>query len=279
MEDNIMELNNTHTKTVKNSRDLFLTLQKANEANSHIQTIILEPGKYFADEDNIVLSVKKNLTIKGKYSNAKATHLNCGFLLGDNNTLILKNLAIDYDGEECNTIALYDGAELYGDNIIVDRTTESRWDTIFCKDSTLSLKNSEVLTDPTRNICGISLKNSQIIATHSNLNAPLLDNSTAYLKDVFTNYAFALKNKSNLSFTDLTLDTSQNTEFSDFYVDNHSTVTGINLNLPKKYSYIDVINSHFENTNFASGLDNVRWRFDKNSTVLADGDEPFNNLA
>lgn len=272
-----MELNELHTKTVNNGHDLFFTLQKANENNSPIQTIILEPGKYFENDDNLVLRVKNNLTIKGRFTNAKATKLNCGFLFSDNVTLILKNLSIDFAGEKCNTIALYDKAKLYGDNIIVDRTTDASWDTIFCKNSTISLKDSEVITDPARYICGVSLEDSQIIAVHSNLNAPLLKNSTAYFQDILTNYAIVLKNKSSLFFNYLALDSSQNTEFSDFYIEHQSTVNGSNLNMTKKYSYIDVINSHFENNNFVSGLDNVRWRFDKNSTVLADGDEPFNN--
>lgn len=268
-----------HTITVNNDRAFFFALQKANRSKNLTETIELKPGKYFADADNIFLSIKKNITIKGLYDNAKATNLNCAFLMGADTTLILENLTMNYFGEKSNTIALYDGAELYGNNIIVDRTMDqnSNWDTIYCKDSTISLKNSEILTDPIRNICGLSLENSQLIAVNSNVNAPLFKNSTVYLKDTLTSYSVVLKNHSNLSFINLAIDSTQNTEFSDFYIENQSTVNGVNLNFSKKDSFVDVIDSHFENNNFVSGLENVRWRFTDNSTVLADGDEPFND--
>jgi len=89
-------------------------------------------------------------------------------------------------------------------------------------------------------------------------------------------YAVALQNHASLSYIDLTVDGRRNLDSSNFYIENNSNVDGVNLNFSKKDTFIDIINSNFKGDSFLSGLSNIRWRFDDNSTVLADGSEPFN---
>ncbi|MFC6176473.1 hypothetical protein ACFQAV_06450 [Companilactobacillus huachuanensis] len=260
------------TINVQSDREFFNAINTADNCD----TIVLKSGEYFSSE-TMFLSIKKSLTIKGQYANAKATKINCGLFFGENTTVILENLLLTYDNEKGNTLALYDGAKLYCNNVIVNRTNESSWDTIYSSNSFISLKNSDIQADRQRNISSLSLENSQLMSVKSNIHLPLLVNSTAYLKDSFISYSIVLKKNSNLSFINLAIDSTQNNESSDFYVEGESTVNGDNLDFSKNEPFIDVLNSNFEGNDFFAGLDKVRWRYDTNSNVIIDGTEPFNN--
>ena len=260
------------TINVKTDYELYKAINTADNGD----TISLKPGEYFATH-SIFLSLKKSLTIKGQYANAKATKINGGLFFGKNVTLILENLVLTFDDEKGNTLALYEGAKLYCNNVIIDRPHNSSWDTIYCSNSFLSLKNSDIRSDRQKTATSTSLENSQLISIGSNMHMPKLINSTAYLKDSFVSYSLILKEKSKLFFTDLAIDSTQNSEYSDFYVSGESTVNGENLDFYKDEPFIDVLNSDFEGNNFFAGKDKVSWRYDNDSNVLLDGNQPFNN--
>jgi len=238
--------------------------------------IELLPGTYNFEDGASFFEIEHDLTIRGLSSNANATKLNCAFLLGDNRSLILKNLTISYNRDKANTIALYNNAQLYGNNIIVDRVL-ARWNTIYCQNSSISLLNSAIMADRDTNVTGLLLeKNSHMIAIDTEIQLLGLRNSTAIVKNAVISYAVALQNHSKLSYINLTVDGRRNLDSSNFYIENQSCVDGVNLNFSKKDTFIDIIKSNFEGDNFLSGLNNIRWRFDDDSTVLADGNEPFN---
>jgi len=242
-------------------------------------TLVMQPGEYFSNERSEVLTIDKNLTIEGLYTNAKAVKLNCAFIVSSNTTLIMKNLFMTSNDDHFNTLALYDNAELFGDNIIVDRDNtkyNGGWDTIFAKDSAVSLTNSDILADRGSNHIGLSLENSQSMILDSNIYGLCLKNSITYIKNVLISYAIVLMKHATLSYVDLALDSLCNKD-SDFYIADNSTVNGVNLKIFKKEPFIDIIGSQFQNDIFTNDATGIRWCFDDASTILIDGKTPYNS--
>lgn len=258
-------------KIVKTYIEFCDALKTVNDGD----VIELCPGEYFRAENTPYLKVEKNITITGQFSNPEATRLNCGLLL-INHTLILKNLSLNYDSEEGNAVSLYRDAKFYGDNVVINHQTANKWNTIFAQDSFISLKKSEILNCNKDNIPGLMLENSQIYAVDTALYFIAMKKSTSYLKDCFVSYAVCLLNKSSLDFNDLTIDSNNNEMFTDFYVDQQSTVEGDEINFIKTEPMIEVFDSQCEINDFESEFENIHWHFDDNSNVLADGREPFN---
>lgn len=246
--------------------------------NSKADDIIkLKPRTYFIDNP-VAFNINHNLTIIGQFSNAKSTQINCVFVVGFQATFILKNLTIDYTLEGITTIALYDDSKLYGNNIIVGASRDGKFDTIYCKDSAISLVNSVIVTDePDRPTTGLSLENSQMTAVNCTIKALLLKNSTGYLKDCLISYCIGLQEHSNLSYLGLAVDSSLNKHFCDFYIDDGSVATGINLKFCSPEPSLSITRSTFKNTTFISDFDDISWFFDDESTVLADDQEPHND--
>jgi len=264
-------------KTIKvNNTNQFKDAVKNSDAGD---TIIMQPGEYFSNKRSEVLTIDKTLTIEGQYINAKAVKLNCAFIVSNNVTLIMKNLFMTSNDDHFNTLALYDNAELFGDNIIVDRDNtkyNGGWDTIFAKDAAVSLTNSDIVADRGSNHIGLSLENSQSMITDSNIYGLCLNNATAYLKNVLISYAIVLLKHSTLSYIDLALDSLCNKD-SDFYIADNSTVNGMNLKIVKKEPFIDVIGSKFQNDIFTNDSTGIRWCFDDASIILIDGKTPYNS--
>jgi len=261
------------TIMVNNDQQFLLALRDAQSGD----TIELLPGEYLLSKKTLMVSIKKNLTIQGQYSNARATKLNCAFLVGSNVTLLLKNLFVTYCDTVGNTIALYDHSELFGQNLIVDRTNnQAGWDTIYAQNSIVSFLNSDILAERSADHIGLSLENSQMMLVDTNVYLLNLKNSIGYVKDSLVSYAIVLQKHSQLTFVDMAIDSNQSNQNSDFYITDNSTVDGVNLKLSKKEPFIDVIQSSFKNDIFTQGLDGIRWCFDDESVVLADGREPYN---
>jgi len=261
------------TKYKVNNTKQFLTVLFSQVSDNDI--IELLPGTYNFKRYIGYFEIKKSLTIRGISDDANSTKLNCAFFC-NGNSLILQNLSVTYDGPKFNTIALYNHAELYGNNVVINRVL-SKWDTVYCQNSTISLLNSAIMANRNTNTTGLLLeKDSQMIAVDTEIQLLGLRKSSAIVKDSVISYAVALQNHASLSYIDLTVDGRRNLDSSNFYIENNSNVDGVNLNFSKKDTFIDIINSNFKGDSFLSGLSNIRWRFDDNSTVLADGSEPFN---
>jgi len=263
------------TITVNNSMQFMSAVKDANEGD----TIDLLPGEYFSSEKSPVLTIEKNLTIQSQFTDAKSVKLNCALIVHSNITLILKNLFITFDDEQLNTISLYDNSELFGNNIIVNRDNSKfnhRWDTIFAKNSAISLTNSEIMADDQKDIPGLTLENCRLMLVDSNIYFLCLRKTIAYLKNSLISFAIILENHSSLSYVDLAIDSLHNKN-SDFYINDNCAVSGVNLKIFKKEPFIDIINSEFKNDIFTDGIDGIRWCFDELSTVLVDGKTPYNS--
>lgn len=258
--------------TVDNDRDFYLAVKDANDGDE----ILVYPGEYFKPDDTPILTIKNNISIVGETSDFDAVCLNCGFLVGKKNIFILNNLSINYNDEKGNTLALYDGAEFYGNNIVLNHSATNEWNTIYCQNSSISLNDSEIINSNKDNIPAIMMENSQMLAINSSIYFPALRSSDCILKDSFISYSLCLQNKSSLNFDDITIDSNNNTEFSDFYLDNKSIVEGSNITFVKDNPSIDIFASQFETNDFLSDFDKINWHFDDESTVWADGYELLN---
>jgi len=257
---------------VKNGLELFTALKHSHDHD----TILIKPGVYFSPEKSVTFKLHGNLTIIGQSSEAMDTLLNCSFTIAEDTVIYLRNLSMTYDFEQTNTIALYNGARLYGDNINVNHTSSNQH-TFFCQNSFVSLKNSFITTEDQRAITSLVLRSSQMIAIDSSLNVPYPINSTLYLKNSTITNTIVIKKNSKVYFTGLTLDKANNREYSDIFIDGKSLVNGRNLKFTSDDSFISVHHSNFQNVNFESELDKIHWNFDDDSLVLADGNRPINN--
>lgn len=258
-------------KFVKNDREFYAELMAADDGD----VIELRPGEYFRADDTPYLNVKKNIIITGQYPDPEITRLNSGLLL-INKTLILKNISINYNSDKGNAISLYDKAKLYGDNVVFNHQTANKWNTIYSQNSFISLEKSEIINCNKDNIPGIMLENSQLSAVDSAIYFITLKKSKSYLKDCFVSYAVCLLNHSSLTFDDLTIDSNNNENFTDFYVNEQSNVEGSEIAFVKNDPVIEIFDSQFEINDFDSEFENIHWHFDDDSQVLADGHEPFN---
>lgn len=256
--------------TVNNDRDLYLAVRDADDGDA----ITVCPGEYFNFDKTVILSIKKNIAIIGQDSDS--TLLNCGFLIANKNFLILKNLSVNYDDEKGNAVALYDGGEFYGKNIVLSNSAANEWNTIYCQNSSISLTNSEIINANKDNVPAIMMENSYMYALNSSIYFPALLSSECLLEDSFISYSLCLRNNSSLMFNNITIDSTNNTDFSDFYIDNESSVEGTNITFIKNHPSIDILDSQFESAEFLSGLEKINWRIDDQSTVWADGQQLSN---
>lgn len=255
---------------VKTSKQLYDAV-KSSTANDVIE---LTAKSYFKDSQ-IALNIDHNLTITGHSINAKSI-INAAFIIGQATTLILKNLSVDFSDDGLTTVALYDNSQLYCNNVIIAANNNGKFDTIYCRDSAISLVNSVILTNE-YNAVGLSLENSQMTAVNSNFNTLGFKNSTGYLKDCLVNEYVGVLNKSNLSFSGLAIDSRSTKNLSDLYVENGSKLQGNDLDLFAPNPSISVTNSSFDNIHFLSNIDNIDWFYDDDSEVSADGQEPRNS--
>lgn len=127
------------TFIVKNTAELAQAIN--NYADN--DTIELFPGEYFPETPTPYISIKK--------------------------TLLLKNLSVNFDDESSNAITLFDGSKFYGTNVVINHSFPNRWNTIYAKNSFISLENSEVLSTNKGNVPSIELDNSQLFADNSSI--------------------------------------------------------------------------------------------------------------
>lgn len=257
------------TINVKNERELYEALSNPQDND----TIMINPGEYFSPENTPFLMIKKSLTIIGQSSDANDTILNCGLVLAEDTIVNLENLSMRYASEQGNTLALYDGAELNGDNVIINRDSPI-WNTIYCKDSTISLKDSQVLSGNRGVLACLEVENGQLSVTNSKIKAPVLTNSTAYFKDVLVTDMIILKEQSKLDYDNLTVDGTANEEYSTISIEDNSSVSGQDLGFIPNDPYIEIDHSNFQNDNFKTEFTKINWKFDNDSIVLADGNTP-----
>lgn len=259
---------------VNTDKQLFNAVK--NSATNDI--IELESDSYFTDSP-ATLPITHSLTITGRSPKAKST-INATFIIGSKPTkqtiLILKNLSVDFTGDNITTIALYDNSQLYCHNVIVSANNDSKFDTIYCRDSAISLDNSVVLTNEYNSV-GMSLENSQMTAVNSNFNTLGLKNSIVYLKDCLVNEYVGVLNKSSLSFSGLAIDSRSTENISDLYVEDESDLRGNDLSFAAPNPSISITNSNFDNVNFLSDINKIDWFYDDDSEVLANGQEPRNS--
>lgn len=239
------------TFTVKNTTELAQALENYNDND----TIELLSGEYFPEIPTPYISIKKTLTLVGKSNDPDDIRLNCGFVV--KRTLLLKNLSVNFDDETSNAITLFDGSKFYGTNVVINHSFPNHWNTIYAKNSFISLENSEVLTTNKDNIPSIELDDSQLFADNSAIYFLAEKNSQCFLKDCFISYAICLLKHSTLSFNNLTIDAANNESFSSFYVGEHSKTTGTIFSFVKNNSEVDIFGSTFLTTNLNNDFDNI----------------------
>lgn len=259
------------TINVKNTQE-FLDTSNKFEENSVINLL---PGEYFSLNDAMTLSIKNNITIQGQSAEPRDTIINARFLIGNHATVILKNVAIAFDNPKGNTIALYENSKLYGQNILVHRYNPHKWDTIYCKDSAISLNHCFVRSNDYDNTPGLCMENSQLYTNDTLIYFLVEHHSVAYLNGSVIDFSTNIDQNSSLFFDGIYIDSTINDGFSDFYVRGNSTIKGKDLCFSKDGLSIDIFDSTFEVTDFSTFY-HANWHYDDKSNVIVDGERPFN---
>lgn len=255
-----------------NEQQFCYALKKANDGD----VIELLPGEYFSPDTSLFLEIDKNITIRGRYSNASATKLFCGFFTGNKTTAIFQNLTVNNCKHNSNTICAFDNSEIYAKNVIFKHSPVDHWDTVYIKDSNFSIESCQILTD-SNETHALSIENGRVTAVDSIIQFLYEKNATFYLKSSLITFAANLDDKSQLLFDELTIDSSNNPDYSDIYICQQSTVDGSNLSFAVDEPFIDVLESNFEIFNSQPISDKIRWRYDELSNVLANGENPYTN--
>lgn len=252
--------------------------QQFEETFEHAQagdTIELLPGDYFSADTFEYFEINKDIVISGTSSDNHETRINCSFIIGNQATVILKNLTLNYSGSDDNTLAAFNHSQVYGQNICVKRLATDKWDTIYIKDSSISLTNAQILTNGNKNqAISLFLENSQLLATDTRLERFLQKNSTAYLKNVHIVHFAGSKNHSQLDFINLTIAGDHNPNKSNFYTMEQSRVKGEKLQILNQAPIVDVSDSSFSVNNVQPDVANFNFRFDDKSQVTVDGITP-----
>lgn len=246
-------------------------LEKALNDSNKGDTIELLPGEYFSTKKAKCYTITQSLNIIGHSLNAENTIINASFLLGKGVTLNLKNFTLNYDKTQLNTIALYDGAELALQNMIIDHAATDNWNTIYSQDSYISLTDSEINNSASPDVASLLMVDGKMYAVNTKISYLNQKRARIFLKKSLVSYSIALADHASLAFRDLTVVSLNNLDHSDFQVENNSSVDGENLVFAKKEPQIKINNSDFEIKNFEPSLDKIKWSFDDNSTVLLDG--------
>ncbi len=236
--------------------------------------IELLPGTYFSATDPFICTIRRNITIIGKSSNKNDIKIYCSITVGAKNILIFKNLAICYPSNKENTLAAFDGAEVYGDNISIDRQTSDDWDTIYGQNSFFSFKDSQILTGVKTKAIGLSLENSQLFADNSSFQLLFQKNSQTYLKNSTVSHRLELRQHSSLDFRNLTVDSSLVHTKNDLVVKSHSQINGQDLTFVNNSPQIRILESYFNVNNFQPEPEHIHFKFDDSSTVQVDGKRP-----
>ncbi|CAJ1199390.1 hypothetical protein [Companilactobacillus nantensis] len=238
--------------------------------------IELLPGIYFSSTNPFICNIARNITLVGKTTNKNDVRLYCSFTISNQNIVIFKNLAISYTANEDNTLSAYDGARIYGDNISINRQTSDDWDTIYGKDAYFSFKDSQILTGKKVKAIGLSLENSQLFADNTSIQLLLQKHSRGYLKDSVIYHKFELRQTSKLDFRNLTIDATDSPTKNDLAVKGYSEMNGQDLIFVREDPAIRIVKSKFNVENFQPMTNEIHFKFDDVSKIVADGKVPFN---
>jgi len=233
--------------------------------------IELLPGIYFSAANPFICTIRRNITFVGRSKNKDDIKLYCSFTIGNKNIIILRNLTLAYTANSENTLSAYDGAEIYGNNVAIDRQTSDDWDTIYGQNSFFSFKDSAILTGAKTKTIGLSLENSQLFADNTSFQLLFQKNSQVYLKDATVLHRLELRQHSHLNFKNLKIDTSNVRIKNDLVVKSHSDISGEDLIFTKSSPQIRVLESNFKVDNFQPELEQIQFKFDDTSQVMADG--------
>lgn len=238
--------------------------------------IELLPGTYFTTESPFICTIRRNLTFIGKSTNKDDIKLNCSFTVGAKNIIIFKNLTITFPANGENTLSAYDGAEVYTDNVCINRETSDNWDTIYGQNATFSFKDSQILTGLKTKAIGLSLDNSQIFADNTSIQFLFQRKSKAYLKNSIVTNEFKLRQHSETYFRNLTLASYVVPHKNDLTVHSGSLFQGQDLIFTSPEPRLRIFKSTFEVTNFQPEPSQLHFKFDASSKVLADSKKPSN---
>jgi len=250
-----------------NSNQLSAAIIRAKDGD----VIELLPGTYFSAADPFICTIRRNITLVGKTANKDDVKLYCSFTIGAKNIIIFKNLAISYTSNDENTLAAYDGAEVYGNNISIDRRTADDWDTIYGQNSFFSFKDSQILTGAKTKAIGLSLENSQLFADNTSFQLLFQKNSQVYLKDSIVAHKLELRRHSKLNFRNLTVDSSNVNTPNDLAVKSNSDIKGQDLIFVNESPQIRILKSSFDVNYFQPDIDQIHFKFDDTATIKADG--------
>ncbi|HIY93389.1 hypothetical protein [Companilactobacillus sp. HBUAS56275] len=253
----------------QNKNDDQLTEAIINAKDGDI--IELLPGTYFSKDDPFICTIRRNITFIGKTNNKSDVELYCSFTVGAKNILIFKNLTISYPANDENTLSAYDGAEVYGDNVIINRQTSDDWDTIYGQNSFFSFKNSEILTGKKTKAIGLSLENCQLFMDKTKIQLLFQKNSQVYLKDSIILHKLELRKNSHLNFRNLTIDSTKINSKNDLAVKSKSEISGQKITFIKNDPQIRILGSHFDIKDFHPQTDKINFKFDEDSKIVVDG--------
>ena len=259
----------------QNKNDEELTQAIINAKDGDI--IELMPGTYFSKNDPFICTIGNNVTFVGKTTNKDDVKLYCSFTVGENTIVIFKNLAISYTANDDNTLSAYDGAEIYGDNISIDRQTQDDWDTIYGQNSFFSFKNSQIMTGRKTKAIGLSLENSYLFGDNISVQLLFQKNSQVYLKNSLIFHKLELRRQSSLNFRNITIDTTGTRFKNDLAVKSHSKLSGQDLIFVNESPHVRILKSDFQVLNFQPKYEQIHFRYDDTSKVRTDGKIPFNN--
>lgn len=243
--------------------------------NSHDgDTIVLTPGTYFADHP-FSITIKHNLTIIGSSTNLDSVIMNCAFIIGGGNTVFMKNLTLNFTDDKFNTLAIYDKAEFYGENVHINHDNKYEWDTIYSKNSTISLTNSVISSHQIQGVA-LNLEDSQIILDHSKVDTLYLKKSECNLNGSTINVTMILSNKSSVHFSDLTINSPIKRDSKDLYAYNNSHISGSNLIFTNNYPIVEIHDSSVKLNQIKSNMSAISWQYEGQSDVTVDDVPPFN---
>lgn len=263
------------SKFIINNDDELLAETLVNADDGDI--IELLPGTYFSKESPFVCDIGRNITLQGKTTDRNTVKINGSFTVGKSTVIIFKNLTIDHPANDDNTFSAYDGAEIYFNNVCIDRSATDGWDTIYGQNSTFSFKDSQVLTGRKTKAIGLSLDNSQIFADNTSIQLMLQKSSKTYLKDSIVTDYFDLRKNSQVNFNNLTIDSKDFAIKNDLLVKSTSKFNGQQLHFSNSTPNIRIHHASFDVKNLEPKPDQINFKFDNDSNVKADGKQPVNN--
>lgn len=239
--------------------------------------IELLPGEYFSNASPFICTVRRNITLIGKTSDKDAVKIYSSFTIDANTIMIFKNLTIQYTANSDNTLAAFDGAEIYGDNIRIDRLTRDNWDTIYGKNAFYSFKDSQISTGyKTAKTIGMSLENCQIFTDNTKIHLLFLKNSRAYLRDSKITHRLELRQHSQLFFNNLLVDSKNIDPKYDVSIRSSSQMSGQNLYFLSTPAQIRILKSNLTVDNLQPDLKQLHFQYDDTSKVNVNGNHPYN---